>query len=137
VWSRTVLRLRPRHAAGQWPMRTLSHQAYCQQCRSASACIFNACRTATVIESASFWRQNAALGNSMAQAWFFSRLWHGCVIAVGGPERIEQRLGLLEVHRVKPLGEPAVERCQELSGPIPLALLLPQATEAHGSPQLQ
>ena len=42
-----------------------------------------------------------------------------------------------EVRRIKPLGEPAVDRRQQVVGFGTLALLLPQATEADGSPQLQ
>ena len=49
----------------------------------------------------------------------------------------EQRLGLLEIGGVKALGKPPVDGCQELVGLNALALLLPQATEAHGGPQLQ
>ena len=43
-------------------------------------------------------------------------------------QRLQQRLGLLQVGGVKPLGEPAVDRCQQLVRFGPLALLLPQAT---------
>src|SRR5207244_7123051 len=35
---------------------------------------------------------------------------------------------LLQVSRVKALGEPVVDLCQQLVGCLPLALLLPQAT---------
>jgi len=52
-------------------------------------------------------------------------------------ERFEQRLGLLEVGRVKTLGEPAVDRRQELAGLGPFALSLPQPCQAHCSAQLQ
>src|ERR1041384_4981851 len=45
-------------------------------------------------------------------------------------QRIEQRLGLLEGGGVKPLGKPAVELGQELTGCVALALLLPQASQA-------
>ena len=40
-------------------------------------------------------------------------------------EFFQQRLGFLEVSRVKPLGEPAIDRRQELAGSVALALLLP------------
>src|SRR5262245_28555968 len=50
---------------------------------------------------------------------------------------LQQRLGLLEVSRVKALGEPAIDRCQQLVGLGALALMLPQASEAHGGAQLQ
>ena len=39
-----------------------------------------------------------------------------------------QRFRLLQVSRVKALGEPVVDLCQQLVGCLPLALLLPQAT---------
>src|SRR5262245_43659463 len=50
---------------------------------------------------------------------------------------VQQRLGLLEVGGVKALGEPAVDRRQQRARFVPLALLLPQAAEAHSSAQLQ
>jgi hypothetical protein len=43
----------------------------------------------------------------------------------------------LQIGCVEALGEPAVERRQQFVGLGPLALLLPQAAQAHGSPQLQ
>jgi len=46
----------------------------------------------------------------------------------------QQRSGVLQVHRVKPLSEPVVDRCQQVVGFLSLALLLPEATEAHGGP---
>src|SRR5712691_6827884 len=48
----------------------------------------------------------------------------------------EQRLGVLQVSRVQSLGEPVVDRRQQLEGLGPLALLLPQPAQAHGRPQL-
>ena len=45
-------------------------------------------------------------------------------------EHLEQRLGLLEVGRVKALCKPAVDRGQQLVGLGALALLLPEATES-------
>src|SRR5262245_66320909 len=52
-------------------------------------------------------------------------------------ELLQQRLRLLEVSGVKALGEPAVDRREQLVGFSMLALLLPQAGQAHGRPQLQ
>src|SRR5262249_42117900 len=52
-------------------------------------------------------------------------------------ECLQQRLGLLEVSRVKTLGEPAVDRRQERAGFSALALLLPQAAQAGRSPEFQ
>ena len=53
------------------------------------------------------------------------------------PELFQQRLRLLEVGRVKALGEPAIDRRQQRVGFRALALLLPEARQAHGSAQLQ
>src|SRR6516162_983371 len=49
----------------------------------------------------------------------------------------EQDLRLLEVSGVKALGEPVIDGRQQRPRFSLLALLLPQATEAHGGPQLQ
>src|SRR5712691_8219059 len=48
-------------------------------------------------------------------------------------QRIEQRPGILEVGGIKAFGEPAIDLGQQLVGCGALALLLPQATQAHGS----
>jgi hypothetical protein len=56
------------------------------------------------------------------------------VVAVRSGERLQQRLGLLQVGRVKAFGEPAVDRRQQRMGFALLTLLLPQASEAHGGP---
>ncbi len=53
------------------------------------------------------------------------------------PEFLQPYFGFLEVRGVKPLGEPAVHRCQQRIGLSALALLLPQARETHGGPQLE
>src|SRR5688572_14778393 len=45
---------------------------------------------------------------------------------------LQQRLGVLQVGGIKALGEPAVDRCKQLPSLGLLALLLPQATQAHG-----
>ena len=52
-------------------------------------------------------------------------------------QRVQQCLRLLQVSGVKPLGESAVDGCQQFVRLGALALLLPQACQAHGSPQLQ
>src|SRR5262245_56768035 len=52
-------------------------------------------------------------------------------------QRLQQRPGLLEVGGVKTLGEPAIDRRQQRPRFVPLALLLPEPTQAHGGPQLQ
>src|SRR5262245_34825444 len=58
---------------------------------------------------------------STAPAWESAR----------GGEVLKYRLGLLQVGRVKALGEPAVDRGEQLTGLGALALLLPQARQAH------
>src|SRR5262245_34691435 len=50
---------------------------------------------------------------------------------------VQQYLRLLQVSGVKALGEPAVDGCQQCVSFGTLALLLPQASEAHGGPQLE
>src|SRR5262245_57395050 len=51
-------------------------------------------------------------------------------------QRVEQRLGFLEVSRIKALGEPAIDRRKQLVGLSAFPLLLPQAGEAQSGPQL-
>ena len=51
-------------------------------------------------------------------------------------QRVQQCLRLLQVSGVKALGEPAVDRCEQLAGLGTLVLLLPQAGEARGGAQL-
>ena len=53
-----------------------------------------------------------------------------------GPESLEQRPGFLQVGGVEAFGEPAVDRRQQCAGVVPLALALPEATEARRGPQL-
>ncbi len=43
---------------------------------------------------------------------------------------VEQRLRLLQIGGVEPLGEPAVDRCEEVAGIGGLALGVPQPGEA-------
>ena len=47
-------------------------------------------------------------------------------------ECLQQRLGLLEVCRVKALGELVIDRHEQFVCLGALALLLPQAAQAHG-----
>src|SRR5262245_47574272 len=54
-----------------------------------------------------------------------------------GPQLCQQGLGLLEVGRVKALGEPAVYLRQQLACRGPLPLPLPEPREAQGGAQLQ
>jgi hypothetical protein len=50
---------------------------------------------------------------------------------------IKQRFSLLQVGGVEALGEPAIDRREQVVGFSALALLLPQAHQAHRRPQLQ
>jgi hypothetical protein len=52
-------------------------------------------------------------------------------------QRIEQRLGVLQVGGVEALGEPTVERGQQLVCLGTPVLPLPQPTQAHRRPQLE
>jgi len=54
-----------------------------------------------------------------------------------GPQLFQQHLSVLQASSVKPLGEPAIDRHQEITRGVPLTLLLPQTREAHGGAQLQ
>src|SRR5919106_2906802 len=67
------------------------------------------------------------------------RSWHTVPDAYGAElsrELRQQVLRLLQVGRVKPLSEPAVDRRQQLEGFSTLALALPQPAQAHGGAQL-
>ena len=54
-----------------------------------------------------------------------------------GPQFLQQGIRLLEVGRVKTLGEPAIDRRQQLVRLGPLAPLPPQAGQAHRGAQFQ
>ena len=47
----------------------------------------------------------------------------------------EKRLGHLQIERVKAFSEPVVDRSQEFPRLLHLALVAPEACEAHGSPE--
>src|SRR5215831_13095420 len=47
-------------------------------------------------------------------------------------QRLQPRLGFLEVGGVEALGEPAVDRREQVVRFLAFALLLPQAAQAHG-----
>jgi hypothetical protein len=70
------------------------------------------------------------------------RYWAMCIgVRLSSPvfsfQLCQQRLRLLEVGRVKALGEPAINQCQERVRFVPLGLLLPEARQAHGGPERQ
>src|SRR4029453_12801722 len=70
----------------------------------------------------------------MARPW---RLGAGGAAGVVLRQRLEQSPGLLQIRGVEPFGEPAVDGRQQRPRFGLLALLLPEATEAHGGAQLQ
>src|SRR4029450_6682594 len=49
----------------------------------------------------------------------------------------QQRSGFLQIYGVQPPAEPGIALWQELACGIALALLLPEATQAHGGAQFQ
>ena len=53
------------------------------------------------------------------------------------PQRLQQRLRLLQVGGVKALSEPAIDRRQQLVGSTVLALLLPEAAQTHRSAEFE
>ena len=60
---------------------------------------------------------------------------------INGPSRsrrqlVEQVLGFLQIERVEPFGEPAVDRSKKLARLIPLALIAPEAGEVESCTQL-
>jgi hypothetical protein len=52
-------------------------------------------------------------------------------------QSIKQRLGFLQVSRVKTLGKPLVHRCQQVIPFLVLVLLVPQTSQAHGGPEFE
>jgi hypothetical protein len=58
-------------------------------------------------------------------------------VGVALRQHLQKCLGLLQVGHIKALGEPPVDRGEQLTGLSTLALLLSQAGEAHGGPQFQ
>ena len=52
-------------------------------------------------------------------------------------QRLQQRLRILQVSRIKTLGEPMVDWCQEVMGFLALTLLLPQFGKAGGSTEFE
>src|SRR5947199_688388 len=57
------------------------------------------------------------------------------LVYAGSPEFPQQRLRLLQIGRVEPLGEPAVDRGQEVAGFGAAALVMKQPGEAHTGTQ--
>src|SRR5262249_52927595 len=82
------------------------------------------------------WRPPATCDKqrAMARAWVGST---GVSTGVALRQRVQKCPGLLQVRGVKALGEPPVDRGQQVVRFLALALALPQARQAHGSPQFQ
>src|ERR687895_269890 len=64
-------------------------------------------------------------------------LMAACGIGAASGQLCEQYLGLPQVGSVKALGKPAVDLRQQLAGLSAFAVLLPEASQAYGRPQLQ
>ena len=77
------------------------------------------------------WSENFCVGKRVHATYMWRSL---LALLVLPAECIEQCPGLLQIRRVKALGEPAVDRRQQRPRFGLLALLLPEATEAHGGP---
>jgi hypothetical protein len=58
--------------------------------------------------------------SNMAAAWRLLMTFDG-----SRRQSVEQRLSLFQIARVKPFGEPAVDRSEKLASLIPLALVAP------------
>ena len=48
-------------------------------------------------------------------------------------QRLQQRLRILQISRIKAFGEPTVDRCKEVVGFLAFAVLLPESGKAGGS----
>ena len=93
-----------------------------------------ACTDARLFDACSrLWRPLATCykQRARARAWLGST---GVSTGVALCQRVQQRLGLLEIRRVKALGEPAVDRRQQRPRFVPLALPMPEPTQAYGGP---
>ncbi len=50
---------------------------------------------------------------------------------------LQKRLRILQIRRIKPLGEPVVHRREQVGGVLALVLGLPQAGQAGGSAEFE
>ena len=57
----------------------------------------------------------------------------GRLLSAAVANLLEERLRFLQIARVKPLSEPAVNRSQQFARLLHLALVAPETCEAHGS----
>jgi PAS domain-containing protein len=58
------------------------------------------------------------------------------VVRPSSRERVEQRLGLLQIERVEAFGEPAIDRREKIVGLLPLAVIAPKPRQARRRAQL-
>src|SRR4051794_36873131 len=65
-----------------------------------------------------------------------SRNSPGAASPAGSPQLGEQSLGVLEVGRVEALGEPGVDRCEDVERLAAPALVAPEPGQARGRAQL-
>ena len=56
---------------------------------------------------------------------------------LSGVQLLQQRLRLLQIARVEPFGEPAVDRSEQFARLLRLALVAPEAGEAGGSAKFE
>src|SRR5438128_8463416 len=98
--------------------------AFCRKRHSRASIVMHS--TAGSIRSQQCQRSETVLGEMDQRRGATPRL---------SSELFQECLGLLEVGGIKALGKPTVDRREELVSLSALALLLPQASQAHGSAQ--
>ena len=67
-------------------------------------------------------------GNELSQRAFSDS---SCLRQLSCGQLVEQNLGLFQVERVKPFGKPAVDRSEQITSFISLALIAPEPRHAH------
>ena len=61
----------------------------------------------------------------------------GVVAGVTLRQRLQQRLRILQVSGIKPLGVPIVDWCQEVMGFLAFALLMPESSQAGSGAEFE
>src|SRR5262245_49790593 len=101
----------------------LHDQVACERWETAASCQRNMSYT-HVPKNRSVWRTLGCHASARARSGqYISR------------ECLQQCLGLLKVRRVKALGEPGVDGCQEFPCGVTLPVLLPQPAQDQRRPQ--
>src|SRR2546426_10901313 len=90
------------------------------------------CGSSSMLTSSTVRGTPGSLASCMA-----SLLCLSAALILRSPQLVQQCPGLTEVSRVKPLGEPIVDRRQQVARFLALALLLPQPAQAQCRPQLE